>query len=103
RLIIQITDQARDQIKDMMQEETDDIRLRFGVQGGGCSGLSYALGSDDEVNNDLDETAIINEIPVVMNKQDMPILENTEIDFKQSMMCGGFSTHHHNAIRSGRC
>src|SRR5699024_2119186 len=103
RLLIQITDQARDQIKDMMQEETDDIRLRFGVQGGGCSGLSYALGFDDEVNNDLDETEIINEIPVVMNKQDMPILENTEIDFKQKMMGGGFSIHNPNAIMSCGC
>lgn len=102
-MFIQITDQARDQIKDMMQEETDDIRLRFGVQGGGCSGLSYALGFDDEVNNDLDETEIINEIPVVMNKQDMPILENTEIDFKQNMMGGGFSIHNPNAIMSCGC
>src|SRR5699024_3879979 len=98
-----ITDQARDQIKDMMQEETDDIRLRFGVQGGGCSGLSYALGFDDEVNNDLDETEIINEIPVVMNKQDMPILKNTEIDFKQNMMCGSLNIHNLNAIMSCGC
>src|SRR5699024_6277308 len=83
----------------MMQEETDDIRLRFGVQGGGCSGLSYALGFDDEVNNDLDETEIINEIPVVMNKQDMLILENTEIDFKQKMLGGGLSINNQKAIR----
>ena len=102
-MLIQITDQARDQIKDMMEAEEENCRLRFGVQGGGCSGLSYALGFDDEVNDDLDETEIINEIPVVMNKQDMPILENTEIDFKQNMMGGGFSIHNPNAIMSCGC
>lgn len=102
-MLIQITDQARDQIKDMMQAESEASRLRFGVQGGGCSGLSYALGFDEEVNGDLDETEIINEVPVVMTKQDMAILEHTEIDFKQNMMGGGFSIHNPNAIMSCGC
>lgn len=102
-LLIQITDYAREQIKEMLKAESSDSRLRFGVKGGGCSGLSYALGFDDEVNDELDEIGIINEIPVVMNKQDMPILENTKIDFKQNMMGGGFTIKNPNAIMSCGC
>lgn len=100
---INITDQARDQIKEMMQAESSECRLRFGIKGGGCSGLSYSLGFDDEVNEELDEIQSINDIPVVMSKQDMPILENTEIDFKQNMMGGGFSINNPNAVMSCGC
>src|SRR5690625_419967 len=87
----------------MMINESKDSRLRFGVKGGGCSGLSYSLGFDDEVNEELDVIDVINEIPVVIYKQDVPIIENTEIDFKQNMMGGGFSINNPNAIVSCGC
>lgn len=101
--MIKITDDARQQIKEMMKNESKDSRLRFGVKGGGCSGLSYSLGFDDEVNEELDMIDVINEIPVVIFKQDVPIIENTEIDFKQNMMGGGFSINNPNAIVSCGC
>lgn len=100
---IKITDNAREQIKEMLAEESSDTRLRFGVKGGGCSGLSYALGFDDELNEELDIVDVINEIPVVVSQVDIPILENTEIDFKQNMMGGGFSINNPNAIMSCGC
>ena len=36
-------------------------------------------------------------------KQDIPIIENTVIDFKQNMMGGGFSINNPNAIISCGC
>lgn len=98
-----ITDKAREQIKEMLKEESEASRLRFGIKGGGCSGLSYALGFDDEVNEDLDITDEINEIAVVMAKEDIGILENTEIDFKENMMGGGFTINNPNAVMSCGC
>jgi len=102
-LIIQITDDARNQIKDMMKEESEEAKLRFGVKGGGCSGLSYSLGFDEEINEELDVVEMINEIPVIITRQDIPIIENTEIDFKQNMMGGGFSINNPNAVLSCGC
>ncbi|HLR62748.1 MAG TPA: iron-sulfur cluster assembly accessory protein [Lentibacillus sp.] len=102
-MVISITDGAANQVKEMMQEEEEGARLRFGIQGGGCSGLSYSLGFDHEVNEDLDMVEDINGIPVVMNKQDVPIVEGTTIDFKQNMMGGGFSIDNPNAIVSCGC
>jgi len=102
-LDINITDNAREQIKEMLEAEEAEVRLRFGVKGGGCSGLSYALGFDEEVNEELDDVGVINEIPVVMSKMDIPILEKTEIDFKQNMMGGGFSINNPNAVMSCGC
>lgn len=102
-MVISITDNARNQIKEMMKEESSESKLRFGVKGGGCSGLSYSLGFDEKVNEELDEVFEINEVPVVIFKQDIPIIENTEIDFKQNMMGGGFSINNPNAIVSCGC
>ncbi len=98
-----ITDRARQQIKEMLEGEPSGSRLRFGIKGGGCSGLSYALGFDDEVNEDLDKTDEINEIAVVVAKEDIGILENTEIDFKENMMGGGFTINNPNAVMSCGC
>lgn len=101
--MFELTDNAREQVKEMMKDEEENVRLRFGIQGGGCSGLSYAVGFDAEVNDELDVTAIINEIPIVIAKQDIPIVENTVIDFKQNMMGGGFVINNPNAIVSCGC
>src|SRR5690625_883799 len=90
-MIITLTDSAQTQIKEMMADEPAEAKLRFGVKGGGCSGLSYALGFAEEVNEELDVVEVINDIPVVIFKQDIPMLEDTVIDFKENLMGGGFS------------
>jgi len=100
---ISLTDDAVTQIKEMLKEESEGARLRFGVQGGGCSGLSYTLGFEYDINEELDKTFEVKDIPVVMFMQDIPILENTEIDFKQNMMGGGFSINNPNAMISCGC
>lgn len=102
-MVITITEDAKRQIKEMLKEEDDDARLRFGIQGGGCSGLSYRLGFEYDINEELDLITEINEIPVVIFRQDIPIIENTVIDFKQNMMGGGFSIDNPNAIVSCGC
>ncbi len=103
--MIKITDQASRRIREMLREEpdSDKVRLRFGVKGGGCSGLSYTLGFDDEINEELDIVDEINGVPVVINRTDLPIIENSEIDFKQNLMGGGFSIKNPNAIFSCGC
>ncbi|MFD2760700.1 HesB/IscA family protein [Lentibacillus juripiscarius] len=102
-MVISITDGARDQVKEMMKDESEGVRLRFGIKGGGCSGLSYSLGFEYDVNEELDMVEDINGIPVVIHKQDAPIIEGTTIDFKQNMMGGGFSIDNPNAIVSCGC
>ena len=86
---IVITEQAKLQIQDMMKEETaENVYLRFGVKGGGCSGLSYQLGFDYEVK-ETDNQYIENDIPVVIAKMDHPIIENTTIDNPNAIVsCG---------------
>lgn len=103
-MILNITDAAKHQISEMLKEEENkNVRLRFGVKGGGCSGLSYAMGFEDEINEELDLVEEANGIPVVVNRQDAAIIEGTTIDFKQNMMGGGFTIDNPNAIVSCGC
>jgi iron-sulfur cluster assembly protein len=102
-MAITITDNAKFQIKEMMKDEDQEkVHLRFGVKGGGCSGLSYALGFDYDISEN-DEIFHLNGIPVVINKEDIPLIKGTTIDFKQNMMGGGFTIDNPNAIVSCGC
>ncbi|WP_112182750.1 MULTISPECIES: iron-sulfur cluster assembly accessory protein [Paraliobacillus] len=103
-MVLNITDNARLQIEEMLKEEDQEtVRLRFGVKGGGCSGLSYSLGFDYDINKDLDTTEEVNGIPLTIFKQDIAVIEGTTIDFKQNMMGGGFTIDNPNAIVSCGC
>ncbi|PLR82843.1 iron-sulfur cluster assembly accessory protein [Bacillus canaveralius] len=101
--VVTITEAAAFQIKDMMkQNEEEGSFLRIAVKGGGCSGLSYGMGFEQEKGDDdfLDEQ---HSIPVLVKKEDAAILNGTKIDFKQSMMGGGFTIDNPNAIASCGC
>jgi len=50
--LISITPKAQDEVKRLLQDENDDIGLRLGIKGGGCSGLSYILDFTQEEEGD---------------------------------------------------
>ncbi|UOQ85327.1 HesB/IscA family protein [Gracilibacillus salinarum] len=103
-MVINISENAKLQIQEMMKEEdAETVRLRFGVKGGGCSGLSYSLGFDYDVNEELDHTEESNGIPLTIQKFDIDVIQGTTIDFKQNMMGGGFTIENPNAIVSCGC
>src|SRR5699024_12508506 len=90
-MIITLSDSAQTQIKERMADEHAEAKLRLGVKGGGCGGLSYARGFEEEVNEELDVVEVIKEISVVIFIQDIPMLEDTVIVFQVNLMNGGFS------------
>lgn len=101
--MITLTDAAASQIEAMKKEEGDaSLMLRIGVKGGGCSGLSYAMGFDNE--QDEEDTKIhINGIDVLIDKESEPIVKGLVIDYKQNMMGGGFTLDNPNAIANCGC
>ncbi|PWW29695.1 iron-sulfur cluster assembly protein [Cytobacillus oceanisediminis] len=101
--VVVITEAAALHIKEMMkQNEEEDAFLRVAVKGGGCSGLSYGMGFAHEVEEN-DIQAEHHGIQVLVSKEDAPILKGTKIDYKESMMGGGFTIENPNAIASCGC
>ncbi|MBB6450182.1 iron-sulfur cluster assembly protein [Geomicrobium halophilum] len=101
--MIEITDAAMARIEAMKEEEGDpSLKLRVGVNGGGCSGLSYGLGFDAETNED--DTVIDKEgLTVLIDDESKPIVDGLVIDYKENMMGGGFTLDNPNAILSCGC
>ena len=101
--IIILTEAASFQIKDMMQHNDEQgAYLRVAVKGGGCSGLSYGMNFDTNKNDDdlLDEQF---GLQIIVSQLDAPILKGTKIDYKQSLLGGGFTIDNPNAIASCGC
>ena len=101
--VVILTEAASFQVKEMMaHNEEDNASLRVAVKGGGCSGLSYGMAFDNEVNED-DFTDNQHGIRIMVSKEDAGILQGTKIDFKQSLMGGGFTIDNPNALASCGC
>jgi iron-sulfur cluster assembly protein len=101
--VVILTEAAALQIKDMMKHnEEEGAFLRVSVKGGGCSGLSYGMGFEHEVKED-DLQIEQHGIQVLVDKESSAILQGTKIDYKQSMMGGGFTIDNPNAIASCGC
>lgn len=98
-----LTEAAAYEVKDMMKNNgMPDGYLKVTVKGGGCTGLSYGMSAEEaaELN---DEVLEFYGVKVLVDQADAPILNGTTIDFKQSLMGGGFSIDNPNAIASCGC
>ncbi|MBS7345028.1 MAG: iron-sulfur cluster assembly accessory protein [Caryophanon sp.] len=101
--VVIITEAAAFRIKEMMEHnEEQGAFLRVGVNGGGCSGLTYGMSFTMEKNDDDLEDAQ-HGLQIVVKGEDAPILNGTKIDYKQSLMGGGFTIDNPNAIANCGC
>ncbi|GEK30194.1 hypothetical protein KZO01_05030 [Kurthia zopfii] len=101
--IVDITESAIFHINEMMKNNGEEGSfLRVSVKGGGCSGLTYGMGFDQEKSeNDFEFQEF--GLNIIVSKEDAPILQGTVIDYKQSLMGGGFTIENPNAIASCGC
>ncbi|NGF57482.1 iron-sulfur cluster assembly accessory protein [Parapedobacter sp. SGR-10] len=83
------------------QEIGSDFGLRIGVEGGGCSGMSYILGFDQKKEGDSEYE--IEGIRVFMNKAHGLYLAGMEIDFKNGLDARGFTFNNPNATSTCGC
>jgi iron-sulfur cluster assembly accessory protein len=100
---VSFTNSAIQELKRVINEPGFDNtkRLRIGVKGGGCSGLSYMLGFDDVQENDT--AFIIDGISCVMNKNHELYLYGMQIDWESGLNNRGFTFTNPNASSSCGC
>lgn len=100
---VSFTAGAVTEIRRLMQAEGFDTTqlLRVGVKGGGCSGMSYVLGFDQQLEGD--EFFEIEGIPCVMNPGHQLYLMGMEIDWENGLNNRGFTFNNPNASKTCGC
>ena len=98
-----LTDAAASKVKSLLEQEgRDDLRLRVGVQPGGCSGLIYQLYFDER---SLDGGLVrdFDGVEVVVDRMSTPYLAGATIDFVDTIEKQGFTIDNPNASGSCAC
>ena len=102
---IKVSDKARERINQLLSEENLDKTthfLRVGVKGGGCSGLSYVLDFDNNLQEG-DSVSEDNGVKVVVDKKSLLYLFGTELNFSDGLNGKGFEFINPNASRTCGC
>lgn len=98
-----ITTKAADEIKKLLQEENiPEAVLRVRVIPGGCSGFSYEMGFDDEVEKS-DEIIESDGVRVAIDELSYPFLQGGVLDFQDGLNGTGFSISNPNATGTCGC
>jgi len=102
--VITLTERAVKEVRRIIEEQDlpDGTVLRVGVKGGGCSGFSYSLGFDDKVN-ETDQVTEEHGIKVVCDPKSFLYLNDTQVDFEESLMGRGFKFGNPNASKTCGC
>ena len=100
---VTLTEGAIVQIKNLMAAEGFDAtqKLRVGVKGGGCSGMTYILGFDHPKENDNHFT--IEGIECIMDKAHEIYLYGMLIDWQDGLNNRGFTFRNPNASTTCGC
>ncbi len=102
--MVTLTEVAAKKVVDLRLEEgKPEWGLRIRVVGGGCSGMSYELGWEDQVTAGDDVTES-HGVKVYVDQHSAPYLEGSEIDFvSNDMMGAGFAVKNPNVKSSCGC
>ena len=100
---VKLTSGAIEELKRLMNEPDFDHtqRLRLGVKGGGCSGMTYVLGFDQPTEED--EHFEIEGISCVMNKSHQLYLFGMQVDWQGGLNSRGFTFSNPNASSTCGC
>ena len=102
--MIKVSDSAKDQVAKLkrFEEMSVDSFIRVGVKSGGCSGLSYDLSFDTELQEN-DQEFEDNEVKVVIEKKSLLDLAGTTLEYEGGLNGKGFSFTNPNASRTCGC
>ena len=90
-MAVNLSEAAVKQVKQLMAAQNlENVFLRMGVKGGGCSGLSYSLEFDSEIGPH-DKTLDVDGVKVVVDAKSYLYLNGTTLDYVMQGLTGGFT------------
>jgi iron-sulfur cluster insertion protein len=95
--MITITENANAEIEKLLVENAEPF-LRIAIQGGGCSGFSYAFDFDQAKNEDDFEFG-----KVIVDAMSAQYLQGATLDFTEDLMGTNFSIDNPNAQSKCGC
>lgn len=100
---ISLTERALVEVKNIITEKNvpTEYGLRVGVQGGGCSGMSYLLGFDKPKTSD--ETYELDGVLLMMDRKHAMYVLGMEVDFQDGLNARGFIFNNPQAKSSCGC
>lgn len=102
---IHISDKALEHVRVTMQKEgiaPEVGGLRLGVQGGGCSGLSYSIRFDTQPR-ERDRIFQFSDIRVFIDPKSFIYLNGMTVEWEETLMRRGFVFQNPNAKKSCGC
>ena len=103
--MIKVAETAKEKVSALMREEgfdpTNDY-VRVGVKSGGCSGLSYELKFDHELQ-DEDKLFEHNQVKILVDKKSLLYLVGTTLEYSGGLNGKGFIFNNPNAQRTCGC
>lgn len=97
---VYVSDDAKEQIEKICEEEEAGTFLRVAVMGGGCAGFQYIFGLDTDTEDD----DIINDwgsSKLVVDVMSMEYMKGSTIDYVEENMSSFFRVN--NSLASSQC
>lgn len=102
---VTITPRALEHIRAVLAKEgisAEQGGLRLGVQGGGCSGLSYVIRFDTQPR-ERDRVFQFDDVRVFIDPKSFIYLHGMTLEWEETLMHQGFVFHNPNAQKSCGC
>ncbi len=102
---VQVTERALSRIRSAMEKESispEQGGLRLGVQGGGCSGLSYNIRFDTQPR-ERDRIFTFGGVRIFVDPKSFIYLSGMILDYENTLIKQGFNFVNPNASRSCGC
>ena len=102
---IELSELAAKRIRVLLEKEglsPEQGGLRLGVQGGGCSGLSYAMRLEAQPR-ERDKIFTAHGARVFVDPKSLRYLGGTRLEFEDTLMRQGFLLQNPNAARTCGC
>ena len=101
--MISCTERAARRIREIIAERNEPaLKLRVGVKGGGCSGFSYVIDFTTE-QRATDKVFEQHGVTLICDPKSYLYLTNSELDFGEGLLDGGFRFSNPNATKSCAC
>ena len=99
-MAISLTPSAAQRVRNYLEKRGSGVGLRLGVTQTGCSGYSYVINYAEEI----DPADIVFEdkgVTVVVDREALPLIDGTEVDFIKNGLNEAFSFRNPNT--TGEC